>query len=226
MQSGERDRPEEKHKKQETNFIWLRNGYSANGDRTESATGSHRIMVFRGNRGRERKPHGCRSKTHRTGDPYAPAWILITLISIVIYYSTRGMRDNILHVATSYFMQKAVKHKRPRIVFDDSPAGCVLWQATRVRIFRAPQTFFKTRSRHHFLRNIKRESVRNGLVVSTQRYAFPHCTRNFCVRNFCRNFQSVFLYIVHGKRCRPPSFPPLPLCGWLDSTFVNILDSY
>lgn len=57
----------------------------------------------------------------------------------------RGVRDNILHVATSYFMQKAVKHKRPRIVFDDSPAGCVLWQTTRVRIFRAPRTFFKTR---------------------------------------------------------------------------------
>lgn len=30
----EKDRPEEKHKKQKTNFIWLRNAYSANGDRT------------------------------------------------------------------------------------------------------------------------------------------------------------------------------------------------
>lgn len=56
-----------------------------------------------------------------------------TLISTVIYYSERDVRDNILHAATSYFMQKAVKRKRPRIVFDDSSAGCVLWEVTLAR---------------------------------------------------------------------------------------------
>lgn len=56
-----------------------------------------------------------------------------TLISTVIYYSERDVRDNILHAVTSYFMQKVVKRKRPRIVFDDSSAGCVLWEVTLAR---------------------------------------------------------------------------------------------
>jgi len=191
-------------------------------NRTESATGSHRIIVFRGNRERNRMALPIENTSD---ERYAPAWVLITLISTVIYYWERDVRDNILHVATSYFMQKAVKHKRPRIVFDNSPTDCVLWKATRIRIFRAPQTFFKTRNRRHFLWNIKRESTRNGVVVSMQRTRF-YVAVNFCVRIAEGLLQKFLVCILFAINAAGSYFSLLTLCGRLEFFFVNILNSY
>lgn len=77
-------------------------------------------------------------------------------------------------------MQKAVKHKRPRIVFDDFSPGCILWGAALSRAlgfsahlghslkrYRAPRRAAPER----FLRNIKRGFVGNrevGRATSTQ----------------------------------------------------------
>jgi len=77
-----------------------------------------------------------------------------TPISAVIYYSASGVRDNILHAATSYFMQKAVKHKRPRIVFDDSPPRSVFYGEPLALGFPARLRHSSERNRR-FLRNIK-----------------------------------------------------------------------
>lgn len=93
--------------------------------------GSRRIMVLRWNR--ERNRIALPIENTSDGRIVCTRVNIDTLISTVIYYSGRDVRDNILHAATSYFMQKAVKRKRPRIVFDDSSADCVLWGVTLAR---------------------------------------------------------------------------------------------
>jgi len=97
----------------------------------ESAMGSCWIMVLGGNRERNRTALPIENTSD--GRIICTRVNIDTLISTVIYYSERDVCDNILHAATSYFMQKAVKRKRPRIVFDDSSAGCVLWGVTLAR---------------------------------------------------------------------------------------------
>lgn len=89
------------------------------------------IMVLGGNRERNRTAPPIENTSD--GRIICTRVNIDTLISTVIYYSERDVRDNILHAATSYFMQKVVKRKRPRIVFDDSSAGCALWGVTLAR---------------------------------------------------------------------------------------------
>lgn len=118
-----------------------------------------------------------------------------TLISTVIYYSERDVRDNILHAATSYFMQKVVKRKRPRIVFDDSSAGCVLWEVlhSRVRIFRASQIFFLNGIAASY-GTLNENPFVMRMWSRWNETHFLCYTVEFCIKNSCRNFQFVFVY--------------------------------